>query len=550
MSAISSAISNRWPIIHPAKTVLALRAKTIQVVSKNHIQDKALRSAWDGLTTGGSWANQPFFDRFLQTPGRNKRVLNCAVPLTRALRLTETTLPANWDVSKCLRGSMGLGFALAGLKGWEYTPKIRAVPQPPYLQPLPNEYSDLMKSPWFQRATPALGPGANARHLRYNHELWQELKPRVLQGVQTTIVFVTPQLGYSLTPHIKIDKAFNYFAALSRSYGPAQLFPASYLFLEANLAGMADVPAAIFTDLLPTTGGSNFPVMDGEAKPTRVFANFENADHYFGYPFSQLNNAETDVTLRFKHSGLTVLPNGQRVHAREHEMQTYATLDARLKTDLCCDRRAFIQSHGLVRGVVTHDGLPFELPVELQAMVFAITVTHWRLELDKPGDLTSYTLKTKHAAIRGFNYYQRVEPYYRNFQRLIQEITKDPKFKVYPLATHLTHGWLGGNLLIANQLSAAEQTLDPNILRNYYLQQLDWQAGVINLWNHISFRKGTNLESRLGINGLALHQMQPQLQFDSRLFQKPLRQASVWPELHPGWKQLDTTGVIDDLEIF
>jgi hypothetical protein len=46
------------------------------------------------------------------------------------------------------------------------------------------------------------------------------------------------------------------------------------------------------------------------------------------------------------------------------------------------------------------------------------------------------------------------------------------------------------------------------------------------------------------MDGLALHQMRPQLQFDSHLFQRPARPASVWPDLHPGWTELDTTGRI------
>jgi hypothetical protein len=52
--------------------------------------------------------------------------------------------------------------------------------------------------------------------LRYHHQLWNELRPKTLRGVHTTLVYVTPQLGFSLTPHIRLDKAFNYFAALSR----------------------------------------------------------------------------------------------------------------------------------------------------------------------------------------------------------------------------------------------------------------------------------------------------------------------------------------------
>ena len=87
--------------------------------------------------------------------------------------------------------------------------------------------------------------------------------------------------------------------------------------------------------------------------------------------------------------------------------------------------------------------LPFQLPVEMQCLIYGIVLTAWELEMDKPGDLTSYTLKTRHAAIRGFNYYQKVEPYYTNFMRMIAELGKDPDFRTYPLASHLTHSWLG-----------------------------------------------------------------------------------------------------------
>ena len=99
---------------------------------------------------------------------------------------------------------------------------------------------------------------------------------------------------------------------------------------------------------------------------------------------------------------------------------------------------ALSKSAASCRGTVTHDGLPFQLPVEMQCMVYAIVLTHWEMTLDKPGDLTSYALRTKHAAIRGFNYYQRVEPYYSNFMRLIEELSRNPDFRTYPLGTHLT----------------------------------------------------------------------------------------------------------------
>src|ERR1035437_9606277 len=72
------------------------------------------------------------------------------------------------------------------------------------------------------------------------------------------------------------------------------------------------------------------------------------------------------------------------------------------------ERLTVEERHRLIdRGVVTHDGLPFNLPVEMQTAVFAVILSAWELEMDKPGDLTSYTLKTQHSAIRGYNFYQR-----------------------------------------------------------------------------------------------------------------------------------------------
>jgi hypothetical protein len=127
-------------------------------------------------------------------------------------------------------------------------------------------------------------------------------------------------------------------------------------------------------------------------------------------------------------------------------------------------------------------------------------------------------LSTEHAAIRGFNYFQRVEPYYSNFTRFIEELSKDAAFRTYPLCTHLTNSWLGGNLRLANQMSQSERELRRELMRAYYQQQLDWQVGVINLMNHVSFRSksdraglasltGREFERLLNLDGVAFHQM-------------------------------------------
>ena len=84
-------------------------------------------------------------------------------------------------------------------------------------------------------------------------------------------------------------------------------------------------------------------------------------------------------------------------------------------------------------------------------------------------------------------------------------------------------------------------------MRSYYRQQLDWFMGVFNLWNTVEFRKGDELESQLEFAGLALHQMQPHLAFDSHCFQRPLKRASFWLDLHPEWLRLDQEWRADQL---
>jgi hypothetical protein len=287
-------------------------------------------------------------------------------------------------------------------------------------------------------------------------------------------------------------------------------------------------------------------------------ARFGNGDRFYGYPFRQAKDSVEDFTLQGHENRAMLLPNGQRVTARQSQSYVYATLDAKLKEELMMDRDEFENATCLLRGAVTHDGLPFQLPVELRSMVFAIVLTHWRMELDKPGDLSSYTLSTEHAAIRGFNYFQHVEPHYTNFMRLIMELSKDPHFRTYPLSTHLTNSWLGGNLRLANQLSQSEADLGPEIMRAYYHQQLDWQAGIVNLMNHVSFRSksdraglasltGRDIERQLSLDGLAFHQMHRMLRFDSHLFQRPLKRVSYWPNFHPGWTDLDQKFLTESL---
>ena len=178
----------------------------------------------------------------------------------------------------------------------------------------------------------------------------------------------------------------------------------------------------------------------------------------------------------------------------------------------------------------------------MQTAVFAVISTAWELEMDWPGDLSSYALKTRHAAIRGHNFYQRLEPYYSNFMRLVGELGTDTAFETYPIASYLTHPWLGGNLRLVNQQSEAEMILTPNFQRSYYLQQLDWGMGAFNLCNNIEFRRRSDIEGALLGDGLAMHQMRAQWRHDVHLFPRPLKRASFWPNAHPDWIQFDQLG--------
>jgi hypothetical protein len=503
--------------------------------------DFTMKDRWGAVAEPAWECNQAVFQDFFQRHGQRRRVLNCAIPFARAKTLTDFAMPEGWDADKSLIASVGFGAKLpVGLENWSYTPKIQALKQLPQMKELPKEHSTLMRSPWFQSPSQALGLGINARHLRYHYQLWNDLQPKTLRGVFTTLVYVTPQLGYSLTPHIKLDRVFRYFGALSRFAGPAQLFQAAYLYPDAKLQGLEKAPAAMFSDILPNLG-SSFPLMDETPNPWNILVRLNGPDCYYGYPFSRVSNPMEDTTVSNVVKGSMTLPNGKLVQARNSETFCYATLDAKLKDALKLERYAFHDTYCLDRGVITHDGLPFMLPTEMQTSVFAVILTAWELEMDKPGDLTSYTLKTQHSAIRGYNFYQRIEPFYSNFMRLINELSKEPNFETYPLASYLTYPWLGGNLRLPNQQSGPEKVQGVNFLRNYYLQQLDWSMGVFNLWNTVEFRRGSDLENQLDFAGLAFHQMRPQLRHDVHLFQRPPRRASFWPDFNPAWLEFDQT---------
>lgn len=504
---------------------------------------------WAAIAEPGWEVNPQIFAEFHRRT-RRRNVLSCAVPLTRAKVLTDFVMPAGWNADKCIEAGIGLGGYQGklppGLENWDYTPHIAPVPQMPWLKPIPKEHENLLRSPWFQTPSQATFLGLNARHLRYHYDLWQQLQPRTLRGVFTTLVFVTPQFGHALTSHIKLDDVFHYFGALSRPAGPVQLFPAGYLYPDARLCGMERVPAAMFADILPFLGAA-LPVMDIHPDPWGTLVRLGMRDRYFTYPF-QAARAHDDTTLRNYFLGEIPLPNGRLVRARSSESFAYATLDPQLNEALRMEKEQFQAAYCLNRGTVTHDGLPFLLPVEMQAAVFAVITTAWELTLDRPGDLTSYTLKTQHAAIRGFDFYQRQERF-PNFMRLIHELARDPLFETYPLATHLTYPWLGGNLCLANQQSEGERILGARFMRNYYLQQLDWSMGIFNLWNHIPFRRQADLQNQLAPDGVLFHQMRPQLRHDSHYFPRPLKRVSFWPDFNDEWFAYDQTYQTDALPL-
>jgi hypothetical protein len=519
------------------------------IINHESPASSSLEERWQAVSQPGSHETEGCFARFLGGPNRNRTILNCAIPITRALELTRFSLPSGVTAADCLASSVTGRFPDA-LRDWSYTPKIQAVPQLPYMHPLPREYASLKSVPWFQHASPAGWLGINARHLRYHHELFRDINPHVLQGVQTTLVLAMPQLGFCLTPHIQTEKAFLFFASLARGLCAVQLFPGKFIYPGANLGELADMPTPMLPDILPATGGFAYPTVESEPDPWRVLAHYHRTDRYYGYPFGRVVDANNDFAMNDYERGAMLLPDGCRASARHGQSYVYARRDPELNRELQLSRQEFAQRFCLLRGAVTHDGLPFNLPVAMQPMVYAIVLTHWTLLLDEPGNLDSYTVLTEHAAIRGFNYYQKIEPFHTSFMRLMRKLGKDQDFRSYPLATHLTDSWLGGNLQISDQISQSERDLGPNLMRAYYHQQLDFQLGIYNVMNQASFWSrqtragrialtGQEIEKQLDFDALAFHTMHRLLRHDSHLFAKPTLPASTWPNLHPGWTELD-----------
>ena len=392
----------------------------------NELENPQIQARWAELAESGWEGTHHAFEDFQRTAGTKRSVLNCAIPPARAYKLTDFTFAPGWSLHKYLVAGIGFGAEIPdGLEEWAYQPKIHSVRQLPHLRGLPAEHALLMRSPWLQSPSQALGLGINARHLRYHHELWQELQPKTLRGVLTSLVFVTPQLSLSLAPHIDLSGIFMVYAALARASGLCRLFPASYLCPDARLGGLETMPAAMLADILPNLG-SGIPAMDGSSNYWGTAIRLDGPDCHYGIPLSRVANQLEDTALTNAIQGSMNLPDGRPVRARRSESYVYATLDPKLKAALKMDRDNFASAYCLDRGVITHDGLPYFLPVEMQASVFAVILTAWELEMDRPGDLTSYCLRTQHAAIRGHSFYQRIEPYYSNFIRLVDDSPRTP----------------------------------------------------------------------------------------------------------------------------
>ena len=200
-----------------------------KTMTSSSIPDPALRERWESLAQPASEQTTAQFNRFLAGPNGSRRILQCAIPIARAHQFARASLPPGVTTADCLQAA-GTGRFPEALRGWNYEPMVRSLPQLPQMRKLPAAHAQLRGLPWFDSPGQSAWLGLNARHLRYHHDLWQTLRPRVLQGVQTTLVLAMPQTGFCLTPHVQMEKVFLYLGSLARGLMPAQLFPARYLY--------------------------------------------------------------------------------------------------------------------------------------------------------------------------------------------------------------------------------------------------------------------------------------------------------------------------------
>ena len=76
--------------------------------------DPTSKERWASTREPGHEITERAAESFLQTNGQNRNVLNCAIPLARAMHLTDFNYPVGWDLDKCLK-SCGNGYFAEGL---------------------------------------------------------------------------------------------------------------------------------------------------------------------------------------------------------------------------------------------------------------------------------------------------------------------------------------------------------------------------------------------------------------------------------------------------
>jgi hypothetical protein len=91
--------------------------------------------------------------------------------------------------------------------------------------------------------------------------------------------------------------------------------------------------------------------VDLEPDPWRVLTHYERSDRYYGYPFHRTTGLE-DTTLQNIEAGAMLLPNGNKVCARQSESLAYATHDPELHRQLNLNADDFERETGLLRGTV------------------------------------------------------------------------------------------------------------------------------------------------------------------------------------------------------
>jgi len=177
-------------------------------------------------------------------------------------------MPAGLTAGDCITSSVTGNFP-DSLRDWKYQPKFCSEPQLPQLALLPREAATLQDLPWFESSAQSTGLGINARHVRYHHSLWQELKPKVLQGVHTTLVLPCRRSGSPLRPTSNLRKCFcssvRWPEAWARSSCSRRV-----TFIQTPTWRAGQYAGPIFADILPTTGGFAYPCVDCEPDPWRV----------------------------------------------------------------------------------------------------------------------------------------------------------------------------------------------------------------------------------------------------------------------------------------